>query len=83
MLGIGQRIFKKNPNSPNCCYYLHCATFDFPVTPDPLNDNENAKDFLNKYKDKDLSKDIHLIPSVTSPNLQQPENNTTSLQSLE
>ena len=38
---------------------------------------------MNKYKDKDLSKDIHLIPSVTSPNLQQPENNTRILQSLE
>eukprot|EP00090_Calanus_glacialis_P039043 TRINITY_DN67_c0_g1_i1.p1 TRINITY_DN67_c0_g1~~TRINITY_DN67_c0_g1_i1.p1 ORF type:complete len:574 (-),score=93.39 TRINITY_DN67_c0_g1_i1:129-1850(-) len=83
MLGIGQRIVKKNPNSPDCCYYLHCATFDYPVTPDPLNDIENAKDFLTKYKDKDLSKDIHLIPSVTSPNLQQPENNSRVLQSLE
>ena len=48
-----------------------------------LNDIENAKDLLTKYKDKVLSKDIHLIPSVTSPNLQQPENNSRILQSLE
>lgn len=83
MLGIGQQLMKKNPNSQDCCYYLHCANFDYPVTPDPKNDIENAKDFLNKYKDKPLSKQIHLIPSVTAPNLQQPENNSRVMEMLE
>jgi len=83
MLGIGQQLLKKNPNDPDCCYYLHCANFDYPVTPDPKNDIENAKDFLSKYKGKDLAKQIHLIPSVTFPNLQQPENNSRILGTLE
>ena len=83
MLGIGQQLMKKNPNSPDCCYYLHCATFDYPVTPDPINDIENAKNFLSKYKNKPLSKQIHLIPSFTAPNLQQPENNSLVLDMLQ
>jgi len=82
MLGIGQQLMKRNPNSPDCCYYLHCATFDYPVTPDPINDIENAKNFQSKYKDKPLSKEIHLIPSFTAPNLQQPENNSRVLDML-
>ena len=53
MLGIGQQIIKKNAGDPDCCYYLHCATYDYPVTPDPTNDIENAKDFNNYYKDKE------------------------------
>eukprot|EP00091_Calanus_sinicus_P014765 TRINITY_DN3243_c0_g1_i3.p1 TRINITY_DN3243_c0_g1~~TRINITY_DN3243_c0_g1_i3.p1 ORF type:complete len:565 (-),score=165.35 TRINITY_DN3243_c0_g1_i3:132-1826(-) len=83
MLGIGQKLKKKNKDAPECCYYLHCATFDFPVTPDTSNDIENAKDFISKYKDQPLSEKIHLIPSVTFPNLQQPENNSRNLGVLE
>jgi len=83
MLGIGQKLKKKNLDDPECCYYLHCATFDYPVTPDTSNDVENAKDFLSKYKDQPLSEKIHLIPSVTFPNLQQPENNSRNLGVLE
>ena len=74
--GIGQQLLKKDKNANDCCYYLHCATYDYPVTPDPKNDIENAKDFKTKYENKALSKQIHLIPSITFPNLQQPENNT-------
>jgi len=83
MLGIGQKLKKKKMSDPDCCYYLHCATFDYPVTPDMENDVENAKNFLDKYKDKPLSEQIHLIPSVTFPNLQQPENNSRVLGTLE
>jgi len=83
MLGIGQKMKKRNKADPECCYYLHCATFDFPVTPDTSNDIENAKDYLSKYKDQPLSEQIHLIPSVTFPNLQQPENNSRNLGELE
>ena len=52
MLGIGQQLIKKSAGDPDCCYYLHCATYDYPVTPDPTNDIENARDFNNYYKDK-------------------------------
>ena len=83
MLGIGQKLKKKNPSDPECCYYLHCPNFDYPVTPDTANDIENAKDFESKYKDQPLSEQIHLIPSVTFPNLQQPENNSRNLGNLE
>lgn len=83
MLGIGQQIIKKNAGAPDCCYYLHCATYDFPVTPDPTNDIENAKDFNKYYKDKPLSDEIHLTPSITFPNLQQPAQNGRLLKQLE
>ena len=42
--GIGQQLLKKDENANDCCYYLHCATYDYPVTPDPKNDIENAKE---------------------------------------
>ena len=35
-----------------------------------------------RYKDKYLQDQIHLIPSVTFPNLQQPENNSRILEGL-
>jgi len=83
MLGIGQQLKKKNKNDPDCCYYLHCATTDYPVTPDPINDIENAKNYQQRYKGKPLEDEIHLIPSVTFPNLQQPENNSRIMGTLE
>ena len=52
MLGIGQQLIKKNADDPDCCYYLHCATYNYPVTPDPTNDIRNAEDFNNYYVDK-------------------------------
>jgi len=82
MLGIGQQLLKRNPRDPDCCYYLHCANYDYPVTPDPKNDELNAQDFKNYYEGKPLAEQIHLIPSVTFPNLQQPENNSRILEHL-
>ena len=75
-------MLKRNPRDPDCCYYLHCANLDYPVTPDPVNDERNAEDFNTRYKDKYLQDQIHLIPSVTFPNLQQPENNSRILEGL-
>ena len=73
---------KQRPTDPECCYYLHCASYDYLVTPDPINDERNAQDFQEKYLNKDLMNQIHLIPSATFPNLQQPENISTILESL-
>ena len=53
LTGIGQQLIKKNPRDPDCCYYLHCASYEYPVTPDPLNDRANAEDFNNFYKNKE------------------------------
>jgi len=83
MLGIGQKLKKKNPGDPECCYYLHCANFNYPVTPDTANDVENALNFIDNYRDTPLTEQIHLIPSVTFPNLQQPQNNSRNLGELE
>ena len=47
-------MLKRNPRDPDCCYYLHCANLDYPVTPDPVNDERNAEDFNTRYKDKYL-----------------------------
>ena len=52
------------------------------MTPDPKNDELNAEDFKNYYEGKPLMEQIHLIPSVTFPNLQQPENNSRILEQL-
>jgi len=76
MLGIGQQLIARNEGDPACCYYLHCATYDYPVVPHPKNDEDNAEDFNNLYKGQELEKEMHLTLSFTSPNLQQPENNT-------
>ena len=78
----GQQLLKRNPQDPDCCYYLHCANYNYPVTPDPKNDELNAEDFKNYYEGKPLMEQIHLIPSVTFPNLQQPENNSRILEQL-
>lgn len=51
--GIGQQLKKQRPNDPDCCYYLHCASYDYPVTPDPINDERNAQDFQEKYLNKE------------------------------
>ena len=50
--GIGQQLKKRNPSDPDCCYYLHCATYDYPVTPDPVNDERNAQDYRQFYENK-------------------------------
>lgn len=83
VFGIGQLLINKNPNDPPCCYYLHCATLDYVVTPDPHNDRENAKEYRDIYmKDEEMRKKMHLIVSATSLNLQNPVNNMVVLNNL-
>jgi len=83
MLGIGQQLVPSDPGARACCYYLHCANYRYPVVPDPKNDIENAKDFNLRYKNQNLSKEMHLTLSATFPNLQQPVNNSRILGQLE
>ena len=84
MFGIGQLIQKKNPNDPDCCYYLHCPNFNYTVVPDPTNDRANAEDYLNRYKSHpEVLDSVHLTLSLTSPNLQRPENNSMLLSTMD
>jgi len=83
MFGIGQKIVKTNKNDPDCCYYLHCPTLNYTVVPSTANDYANAEDYTTKYKDQDLANNIHLILSVTFPNLQKPEGNVHNFNVLE
>ncbi|CAL4182177.1 unnamed protein product, partial [Meganyctiphanes norvegica] len=83
VFGIGQLIKKKNPNDKDCCYYLHCATLDYVVTPDPHNDILNAEEYRDIYmKDEEMRKKMHLTVSATSLNLQNPINNMGVLNNL-
>lgn len=79
MLGIGQQLVPRSRSAKACCYYLHCANFDFPVVPDPKNDIDNAEDYMNRYQNKELSQKMHLTLSATFPNLQEPKNNSRIL----
>jgi len=79
MLGIGQQLIPREEGASPCCYYLHCANYNYPVVPDPKNDIANAEDYKMFYKDKELEQEMHLTLSYTSANLQQPENNTFTL----
>ena len=67
----------------DCCYYLHCPTFDYLVVPDPSNDRKNAKDYVKYKQNTNQTSKIHLTLSATFPNLQKPENITTILEGLE
>lgn len=83
VFGIGQLVVKKNPSDPDCCYYLHCPTLDYVITPDPYNDRLNAEEYRDIYmKDKEMQKKMHLTVSATSLNLQNPENNMKVLNNL-
>jgi len=76
VFGIGQLLIKKNPSDPDCCYYLHCASLDYVVTPDPTNDILNAEEYRDIYmKDEEMKKKMHLTMSATSLNLQNPGKN--------
>ena len=70
-------------SDPDCCYYLHCPTFDYLVVPDPSNDRKNAKDYVKYKQNTNQTSKIHLTLSATFPNLQKPENITTILEELE
>ena len=67
-------------NDPECCYYLHCPTYDYPVLPDKYNDEQNAQDYTNHYKNNATKKsELYLVMSTTFANLQNPENNMDTL----
>ena len=59
-------------SDPDCCYYLHCPTFNYPVVPNPMNDRENAKNYVKYKNNPNQTSKIHLTLSATSPNLQHP-----------
>ena len=69
-MGIGQRIVKQNASDPDCCYYLHCPTYGYPIIPMPESDVLNAEERLKHYTGK-VDKKLHLILSATFPNLQR------------
>ena len=71
-MGIGQRIVKQNASAPDCCYYMHCPTYDYPVIPSVENDEINAIARLEHYYGK-VDHRLHLITSATFPSLQKSE----------
>lgn len=81
VFGIGQKLMKANPNDPDCCYYLHCPTFNYTVVPNPANDIENAREVMEYMKRQD--REMHMTLSYTSPNLQKPDNITSIMATLE
>lgn len=83
MLGIGQQLIPRSSSAKACCYYLHCANFEFPVVPDPKNDKLNAQDYNNRYQGQPLEEEMHLTLSATFPNLQTPKNNSRILGQLQ
>lgn len=84
MFGIGQLLVKANPRDPDCCYYLHCPSFNYSVVPDPYNDRLNAEDYTHKYQgNSSVQERIHLTLSATFPNLQNPKNISRDLRKLE
>lgn len=69
-MGIGQRIVKLNASAPDCCYYLHCPTYGYPVIPMTESDELNADARLQHYVGN-VDDRLHLILSATFPNLQR------------
>ena len=69
-MGIGQRIVKQNASLPDCCYYLHCPTYQYPVIPMTESDELNAEARLEHYYGKRDDR-LHLTLSATFPNLQR------------
>lgn len=80
-MGIGQRITKQNASAPDCCYYLHCPTFDYPVIPKVESDEINAIAKLEHYYGK-VDHRLHLITAATFPNLQRSEGALEDLKGL-
>ena len=80
-MGIGQRIVKQNASLPDCCYYLHCPTYLYPVIPmtesDEINAEARAEHYYGKVDDR-----LHLILSATFPNLQRSVGAKEMLQGL-
>ena len=80
-MGIGQRITKQNSSAPDCCYYLHCPTFGYPVIPKVESDELNAIAKLEHYYGK-VDHRLHLITAATFPNLQRSEGALEDLKRL-
>ena len=80
-MGIGQRIVKQNASAPDCCYYMHCPTYDYPVIPSAIADEVNAVARLEHYYGK-VDHRLHLITSATFPSLQKPQNQKDQLLDL-
>ena len=70
-MGIGQVIVRQNQSAPECCYYLHCPTFKYPVIPSTVRDEQNA-DARAKYYTGKFDAKFHMITAATFPNLQRP-----------
>ena len=81
-MGIGQRISKQNASAPDCRYYLHCPTYDYPVIPMLESDELNAEALLKDYIDK-VDHKLHLILSATFPNLQRSGGAKETLEALD
>ena len=81
LMGIGQRIVKQNVSDAECCYYLHCPTYAYPVIPmtesDELNAEARAKYYIGK-----VDKELHLRLAATFANLQSPKGEAQKLSSL-
>jgi hypothetical protein len=80
-MGIGQRITKQNASAPDCCYYLHCPTYTYPVIPKTESDEINAIAKLEHYYGK-VDHRLHLITAATFPNLQRSEGALEDLKGL-
>ena len=80
-MGIGQRITKQNKDAPDCCYYLHCPTFDYPVIHTVESDEINAIAKLEHYYGK-VDHRLHLITAATFPSLQKSDGALEQLKAL-
>lgn len=81
-MGIGQRIVKQNVSDPECCYYLHCPTYAYPVIPMTQSDELNAEARAKYYTGKAVEKDLHLRVAATFANLQKPSGEAQKLRDL-
>jgi hypothetical protein len=71
LMGLGQLLKPVNDSLPACCYYLHCASFDYPVLPTTTSDYRNAQERAVKYLGK-LDGTLRIALSTTFANLQRP-----------
>ena len=70
---LSQLLFTLLISDPDCCYYLHCPTFNYTVVPDPTNDRINAENYIKFKNNKALNSKVNLILSATYPKLQKPD----------
>ena len=53
------------------------------MEPDPTNDRLNAEDYVRYSQNENLTSAIHLLPSLTFPNLQNPTDNVRIVKELQ